>query len=110
MKLNFPRITRQINIAQYAEGFEGYITVWVNPPRDFLTRFAEATQNRDDQTALYDCLVEAWSQGAEGTKWTAEEVREMAESSSSTDPQFFAWCVIQTMELIKEHRTTIKKV
>lgn len=50
-----------------------------------------------------------WSQGPEGTHWTAQEVGELVDAYAETDPRFFEWVSERTVALIREHRTGQKK-
>jgi hypothetical protein len=101
MRIEIPKITKKIELREYAEEFgEAVIYVWVNPPRGILNKSA------NEQETL-ERISELWSQGPAGTEMSIEEVKILVEESARTDPRLWAWLMQKTRELIMEHR--IKK-
>jgi hypothetical protein len=54
-------------------------------------------------------LAEIWSQGAEETRFTAEEIMEFRSQAEQTDPRLFNWLVAATLKMILEHVGAVKK-
>ena len=133
MKIELPKITRAMALGDYAPEMVGVeIVVWVNPPRAFLAEFFEASEaagalqqeivaagpERDadfvekakvSATRVYGWWAEEWSQGPEGTQWTAGEIEALVEHSRDTDPGLWTFLMNRTWTLIREHREIARK-
>lgn len=116
MKLTFPRKVETLDLAEYMPEMAGQtLDVWVNPPNgqrlELYTALRNAAETPGDETAyqVYARLAELLSQGAEDRRISAEELRELAEASTVTDPRFWSWLVIRVIEMIETHRGAIKK-
>lgn len=129
MKFEIPRITRALNLAEYAPEWQSLaIHVWVNPPMKLLQEYDQALATA--RQAIKDGLVEGysaeeailkvasdlkrifaelWSQGPEDTHWTPEEVEQLVAETAETDPGLWLWLRNRSIELIKAHRQQIKK-
>lgn len=116
MKFDFPKLTRELPLSEYAPEMSGVIQVWVNPPNKLLTDLAEAfkvymdSKGQEGQDVFLSLLSEILSQGAEDTRWTPEELKELYNRSSDTDPAFWFWFQDQILQRIGEHRAGQKKV
>lgn len=61
--------------------------------------------------AVCEVMAELWSQGTDvESRWTAADVKELINSTYTTDPGLYTWMHDQTMDMIQEHRTQRKKV
>jgi len=115
VKINIPKTVTPLELSEYSHALTEQMFVWVNPPRSLINQFAEIFNDpeigQDEKfEAIKKWLSEIWSQGAEGTHWTVDEVAEMFESTKETDPQFYPWLFSRTMQMIAEHRGIVKKV
>lgn len=122
-----PKIVRQLDLREYAEELTGEICVWVNPPRGkigevrgYLLAARELAAGGKDVVALgekldalaeaeYGWFAEIWSQGAEETRWSVEEVRSLVAGAAETDPGLWNWLMRRTFEMIQAHRDGKKK-
>ena len=92
------------------------LQVWVNPPREFLDSFGTFAKAAKDpkkleefKGQLYAWVSELLSQSDDpDSKINPDEMRQMVEDTLSTDPQFWGWLQTKVIDMIKEHRTTIK--
>jgi len=116
MDIALPKIVRVIRLSDYAPEFgEAAIHVWLNPPRSFLRKLEElrsglaAEPSEATMTEWYGWIAEVWSQGPEGTRWTVDEVKLMAERCADTDPGLMNHLVTTTLEMIFEHRRAAQK-
>lgn len=116
MNVVLPKLVRVIRLSDYAPEFgEAAISVWVNPPREFLRKLEElrarlAAEPTDATvTEWYGWISKAWSQGPEGTHWTVDEVKLLAERCIDTDPALMSHLVTTTLQMIFEHRETARK-
>lgn len=129
MKFEIPRITREIDLADYAPEWQALkVHVWVNPPLRLLHEYDQALKDvvgaiKDNQVEGYSAenaiqkaaddlkriFSELWSQGPEETRWTQEEVQQLVEETQETDPGLWIWLRNRSIELIKNHRQQIKK-
>lgn len=112
--------------------------VWVNPPRAVRQRYAdtrreietirqeilaevkakkaataERLKEREAQSGRLlkeqnAWLSEIWSQGAEDTHMTAEEVERLRAESQETNPRLFGWLIDQTVRMMAEHLGIVK--
>lgn len=131
------KIVRLIRLSEYAEVYaDQVIHVWVNPPAPLLTehdelvretekikvRFAPADKPPSEEelkaslarlgeigNAHLEWYAQIWSQGPEGTRWTAEEIRTLVDSFVETDPYFWKWISELTIDMIRQHRAGQKK-
>jgi len=134
-KIEIPRITRPLDFAEYAPEMAGaVIHVWVNPSRKLLDehdalideaeklrgQMAEGKASEEEQARIAQRLVaigheivawhaEIWSQGPVELHWTADEIKELIQSSRETDPKLWEWLGGRTIALITEHRFARKK-
>jgi formyltetrahydrofolate synthetase len=111
MELKIPNIVQVIKLKDYAPEFgEVQIFVWVNPTRALMIqkdeRLMKKTASREEIGAWF---AEIWSQGAEGTHWTADEVLKMVDTVMEKDPGLWGWLCSETARLIGEHRRIKKK-
>lgn len=53
-------------------------------------------------------LSEIWSQGPEGTHFSAGEIKQLRTETAETDPKLFGWMVANTIRLMGEHLGAIK--
>lgn len=112
MKINIPKITRALALTDYAPqmvdeaGKPVTLHVWVNPMRGVLERHAELAE-AGDLTALAAWWAQLWSQGPEDTRWTVEEVQAL--SALDTDPGLMLWCMAQSFQMIRAHRSVNQK-
>lgn len=103
MRFEIPKILERFRMDEYALEFgDATVTVWVNPPVKMLQEFQ--AQQVDDALEILSAL---WSQGLE--TWSVEDIRILAESSADTDPALLPWMVRRTLQLIAEHRKSVKK-
>lgn len=129
MKFEIPKITRAIDLVEYAPEWASLqIHVWVNPPLRLLQEHDQVLSDvrqavKDNQVEghsaqssiekaaddLARIFSELWSQGPEETHWSAEEVVKLVEETRETDPQLWYWLRDKSIEAIREHRTQIKK-
>lgn len=118
MRFDIPKITRAIRLADYAAEFgEAEIQVWVNPPRALLAEYFEviaAARAKDANLVelnekVLEWVVMVWSQGGEDERWSYDEVKQLSEGSVETDPALWPWLMGETMRLINEHRSAVKK-
>lgn len=137
--LTIPKMFGEIRLSDYAAEFgAAVITVWVNPPRDTLRAYGAAmlahseavkylktvsdtvASNPDSQVDVAEALSKAKAtQGllagavavlwCGGELWAAEDVLRLMEETASTDPQLFPWLTLRTSEMIREHRSGVKK-
>jgi hypothetical protein len=134
MDIKIPKITVPLDLGGYSPALAGQVLqVWVNPPlekclqcQDVLRRSleiekemvklqAENSKDKEKSTGLeqegkellgqIDALFsEIWSQGAEETHLTAENICKFRKESLGTDPRLFWWIVGESVRLIKDHR------
>lgn len=116
-KFDVPKIVRKMNVADYAPELNVEIHVWVNPTRNLLRELITCLTPGQDETRIGERKVkralelwaELWSQGPDGTQWSAEDLTQLANAVVDTDPMLFVWLRDQTLEMIREHRTAEKK-
>jgi hypothetical protein len=72
---------------------------------------ARAWQNEIERAGddLVRIFAELWSQGAEDTRWSEEEVRQLVAETVDTDPRLWPWLRNQTIMAIRAHRENVKK-
>lgn len=58
---------------------------------------------------MIDWLAEIWSQGAEETWMSREELRAFIVEADESDPRLYAWLLSETLRMIDEHRSMEKK-
>lgn len=135
MKIEIPRVVQIIPLMDYAEEFgDAYIEVWVNPSRELLRGYYETlgeikaarvmlVDSKSDQATLKQAveslnalgekvisfLATLWSQGAEDTRWTPEEVRDLFGHCQETDPGLWSWLIEESLVMINLYRAGQKK-
>jgi hypothetical protein len=131
MKIDVPKITRPVDLGDYAEELRGKtLFVWVNPPVSLLSEYfslqdaikreveqAEADENHvpdskalESQAArIREILAELLSQGPLELRMSADEVSELLLQTADTDPQLYPWLVNAIFAKIGEHRMRQKK-
>ena len=113
MKLNFPKIVRDVSLSEYAPEINSTIQVWVNPSGRLLAALADTfrayvdSKGQEGQDAFLAVLSELLSQGAD--KWSVDELRELYEGTTDTDPAFWMWLQNRILKEISEHRHGVKK-
>lgn len=61
--------------------------------------------------AQAEIMARLWSQSEDPeTHWSVEEVRELVEQASDTDPALWSWMRASTLQMIREYRAGQKKV
>lgn len=108
------------------------VYVWVNPPVRVLDEYDAIRAEIDTNSAalaesasdaervaqvgqrisatgqrLADWYSRLWSQGPDGTHWTAADVRDLG--TSDTDPALYPWLRNESWRLIREHRELSRK-
>jgi hypothetical protein len=108
MPIEFPKILKPIHLSEYAaEMGEAVVWVWVNLPRDEITRQGEMIRASDDP-GLHAWYATVWSQHADpGTHLTVADIEQL--NSIDTDPRFLSWLMTRTRDLIQEHHFGAKK-
>lgn len=111
MKLNIPNIVEKIELKEYApELGEQVIYVWVNPTSEmYWFMMNEMSQKTAKNEEIWKWVSEIWSQGAEESRWTLEEVRQLATGLMERDPGLWIWLMEETGRLIRVHRGSKKK-
>ena len=130
MKISIPRVTRPIALSDYAPEYgDQEIQMWVNPPRERRLAFAtisdkfgplqgqlqEAIAAEDSERVgelaaeiealgleIYAWYAGMWSQGKD--KWTAEDVKELAETALDADPGLWSFLQDRSLEVMGEYR------
>ena len=114
MKLTFPKLTKEIDLAGYHPDMQVKLYVWVNPPVNTLTSLSEKFKNYADSDGkerddLFVLFSEFLSQGPEDTHFSHEEIKELVDGTADTDPVFWVWLQGQIFNAISDHRTQVKK-
>ena len=130
MKISIPRVTRPVALSEYAPEYgDQTIQMWVNPPRENRLAFAaisdkfapvqdqlqQAIEQEDSDRVgelakeiealgleIYAWYAEMWSQG--GDTWTAEDVKELAETALDADPGLWSFLQDRSLEVMGEYR------
>ena len=113
MELKVPRLVRPLVLKEYAPELEGIIWVWVNPPARMLQEYARGREVEDKAAmveAIKAFLSGVWSAGEAATHWTPEDIQRLMETSVETDPAFVQWALSRTLDMIIDHKSSIKKV
>lgn len=116
MKIEFPKILKQVPLSEYAPELKTVVTVWVNPSIKLIGVLADAftvymdSEGKEGLDAFLAPLSEILSQGEEATYWTVDDLKAMVEGSQETDPLFFLWFQNRVLQAVNEHRLQIKKV
>ena len=116
MKIQFPEIVREIDLAEYAPEVKGTMKVWVNPPIKLLTDYSDTlnkyidSKGKDGLDGLLGVISKLLSKaGTEQDQWSVDELRELVEGTRDTDPAFFSWLLGRIMKAISDHRAGQKK-
>ena len=116
MKIEFPKILKQVPLSEYAPELKTVITVWCNPTEKILMSLGETFQayadseGKEGLDAFLVPLSELLSQGEESTRWSVDDLQQIINGSQDTDPLFFLWFQNKVLQTINEHRFQIKKV
>jgi len=138
MKLNLPKITQPIPLADYApelvhdDGSPAVVHAWVNPPTALLTRHAElrrqateATRRIQATTApselaaaaqaavgvgaeLAEIYAELWSQAKDPATHWTAEDVKTV-AASEANPALFRWLTGRTFAAINAYRNGLRK-
>jgi hypothetical protein len=136
-KFEFKRITRPIDLADYAPEYAGAtFQVWVNASRAVMADWyemragyvelvrEEQADPGDDPEAqagrgarfvvlnarINEWLAVLWSQSDdEQTHWTAAEVDQLVTTLNDTDPQAWAWLLNECLTTIQNYRSGERK-
>jgi hypothetical protein len=136
-KFEFCKITRPIDLAQYAPEYAGAVVqMWVNAPRAVIAEWGELraavvtmvgkmqTEDGDDpaiQAQRGDRFVELngrmnawwstmWSQADDPeTHWTADDVDQLVNHLTDIDPQAWAWLISTCLETVQAYRSGERK-
>jgi hypothetical protein len=118
MKINFPRITRPLDLGEYAPEMQGQsLQVWVNPLPDDVTGMLDnyklsLSGNGKGETA-WSAHVEALSvllsQGGDDTHLSPADLQELRDGTIKTDPAFWPWLINGVMDRINAYRSIRKK-
>ena len=114
MKIDFPKLTREIDLAEYHPDIQEKMCVWVNPSKKELDALSNAFdkykdsegEEKDDLLLQVSSLL---SQGAKDTHFSVDELQEMVSKTSETDPAFWGWVLGKVFSAISEHRARVKK-
>jgi hypothetical protein len=114
MKLDFPKIVREINLSDYAPEVNSVIYVWVNPSMQVLMDLSSAFENvdADDNEKHRNFLAvvsQLLSQGNPETHFTVDELQQLFDGTKDTDPTFWTWLMTRILKEIGNHRLGIKK-
>lgn len=115
MKLNFPKIIREIDLSEYAEEMKGQkVLVWVNPPSADLLALGDNYKKslEDDEKAekaYLATLSDLLSQGDKDTKYSVDDLVEVRDVTKDTDPAFWIWFQTRVMNEVNAHRLGQKK-
>lgn len=116
MKIEVPKIVRDVRLAGYAEEFgEAAVRVWVNPPARLLDELIDCARRNPDETDEHfagkamralEIYAELLSQDRnEETHWTRDELIELG----GTDPTLWRWLRDQIWDELVAHRKLEKK-
>ena len=138
MKFDIPKITRQVNLGEYAAEYEGtVIWVWVNPPARLLEEHDQVIGEvgrlarelaQEPAESSRDALVEKinkkmsgsanelarifsqlWSQGPVDMRWSEDEIRALVQETEGTEPRLWPWLRNETIKAIRDYRAGVKK-
>jgi len=115
MKIDFPKIVRSFPLSEYAPEIPGDVFVWVNPPVKTLDKIATAlgviidSKMQDGVDDFLAVLSELLSQGEVASHWSLDDLKDLFEKSSDTDPSFWEWFQNRVLQTISEHRQGRKK-
>jgi hypothetical protein len=113
MQVNIPKIIVVVDLGEYAPELTGNaLHVWVNPSLQVLRMHDEILSAKPDEVTadeksgrLFAWYAALWSHGPDGTRWTAQEVKDAEER----DPSFTAWMISRTWQARNAHITAKKK-
>jgi len=114
MRLKYPKVVEELQLSEYHKAYEGQsIDVWVNPlPSDttHVYKIFTADATKEDREKGLEQVAVIWSQGEDKERHTTrEEIEAMIEESAQSDPMLLMWMLVQTMTMISDYRTTLKK-
>lgn len=116
MRLDVPKIIREIRLSEYAEEFgSAAIQVWVNLPSGLMDELLECVSRKPEETdeaflvkanRALEIYAEIMSQSGDAdTHWTRDELIEIGEK----DPTLWRWLRNQIWDAIIQHRKLEKK-
>lgn len=114
MELNFPKVIHTLQLKDYQPEFgEQSIDVWVNPLPEQSVTISQALMSDTQDTERkegFAALVEIWSQGENAERhWTVEGLEKFIVDCAEKDPMLFLWMVTQTMQMLIDYRSNLKK-
>ena len=117
MDLKIPYIVKPIALKHYTSDRDfppqfddTTIWVWVNPRKELRIAFINeilSGKATDEQVGAW--FGEIWSQGPEDTRFTPDEVIELAKNCWEYEPGLWNWLVNETSNLIAAHYNSKKK-
>jgi hypothetical protein len=136
-KFEFKKITRPVDLSNYAAEYSGAsFQVWVNPSRVVLADWyemraayveliSEAQTQPSNEAMVLELrgarfvalnarinawLATLWSQDEDAdTHWTSEEVDQLVTTMTDTDPQAWAWLLNECLTVIQNYRSGERK-
>lgn len=140
MPIQIRKVVRPLMLREFAKEYgEDYISVWVNPSREALTRYETArklveelkerisslAENKNPSKAdiqelgeeltrtnelLFAWYAEIWSQGLDATHHAdAAAVKKLVDDCDREDPALWLFLIQGTWRLINEHLAGAKK-
>lgn len=114
MDLNFPKVVYALPLSKYEPAYgDQSIDVWVNPLAGMaadISKSLRTDSGEEERKAGFVALAEIWSQGSDESRhWSAEAVEACMMRSAEKDPMLFLFMVTETMQMIVDYRTNIKK-
>lgn len=114
MKFNFKKVVEPLDLGKYHEAYKDMsIDVWVNPLPEDVTHLAKVVSESatdDEYKKACEQLVNIWSQSEDASRhWTVEELQDRIKEGKQRDPMLMLWLVVNTMTMISEYRTQLKK-
>jgi hypothetical protein len=113
MKIDFPKINKSFSCTEYAPEVDVTFTVWVNPETKMLGELSGAyreyiEKGEEARDAFLTLLSGILSQT--DNNWTVDDLRELQDKTTETDPMFWLWLQDRILKEISAHRFALKKV